>query len=60
MTDEKFISGVIWRKRRGGRRKVMVWIAHAWYVQREPLLSSSRIGGDTCHVTRVIPKVRSP
>jgi hypothetical protein len=49
MTDEKFISGVIWRKWRGRRRKVM-GTAPAGYVQREPLLSSSRIGGDTCHV----------
>jgi len=49
MTDETFISGVIWRKR---RRKVMVGTAHAWHVQTEPLLSSSRIGGDTCHVIK--------
>jgi hypothetical protein len=47
MTDETFISGVIWR---GRRRKVMVGTASAGYAQREPLLSSSRIGGDTCHV----------
>jgi hypothetical protein len=50
MTDEKFISGVIWRKLRGRRRKVMVGTAPAGYVQREPLLASSRIGGNTCHV----------
>ena len=50
MIDEKFMSGLIWRKRRGRRRKVMIGTAHAGYVQREPLLSSSRIGGDTCHV----------
>jgi hypothetical protein len=50
MTDEKFISGVICRKWRGRRRKVVMGAASAGYVQREPLLSSSRIGGDTCHV----------
>jgi len=43
MTDEKFISGVIWRKWRGRRRNKMVGTAPAGYVQREPLLSSSRI-----------------